>query len=92
MTRVGNLCFLILCWPGVVPNQRQLSIVVSDWGSYLGSLFPPVVCVILFLCSACEHCIYFTFRLFGIGFGEFHLLKHVELYARCTLVHSFRRL
>jgi hypothetical protein len=29
-----------LCWPGMVPNQRQLFIVVSDWGSYLGSHFP----------------------------------------------------
>jgi hypothetical protein len=40
MTRVGNLCFLFLCWTGIVPNLRQLSIVVSDWGSYLGNLFP----------------------------------------------------
>ena len=40
MTRVGNLFFLFLCRPGMVPNQRQLSIVVSDWGSYLASLFP----------------------------------------------------
>ena len=27
-------------WPGMVLNQGQLSIVVSDWESYLGSLFP----------------------------------------------------
>ena len=26
----------------MVPNQRQLFIVVSDWGSYLGSHFPLV--------------------------------------------------
>ena len=38
VTRVGSLVFLFLCWPGIVPNQRQLSIVVSDWGSHLGSL------------------------------------------------------
>ena len=39
---VGILCVVFLCvWPSVVPNQRQLSIVVSDWESYLGSLFPP---------------------------------------------------
>uniref|UniRef100_A0A8K9XQH3 Espin like b n=1 Tax=Oncorhynchus mykiss TaxID=8022 RepID=A0A8K9XQH3_ONCMY len=31
--------FLFLCWPSMVPNQRQLFIVVSDWGSYLGSPF-----------------------------------------------------
>ena len=46
MTRVaGHSSFSFLGWPGMVPNQRQLSIVVSDWGSCLGSLFPPVVCV-----------------------------------------------
>jgi hypothetical protein len=34
------LCFLFLCvWPGMVPNQRQLTIVVSDQEPYLGSLF-----------------------------------------------------
>ena len=26
-------------WPGMVLNQGQLSIVVSDWESYLGNLF-----------------------------------------------------
>jgi hypothetical protein len=25
-------------WPGMVLNQGQLSIVVSDWESYLGSM------------------------------------------------------
>ena len=30
-------------------NQRQLSIVVSDWESYLGSLFPTcALCVVIF--------------------------------------------
>ena len=33
------LCFCIsMFWPGMVLNQGQLSIVVSDWKSYLGSL------------------------------------------------------
>jgi hypothetical protein len=33
-------CCLFHCfWPIMVPNQRQLSIVVSDWGSYVGSPF-----------------------------------------------------
>ena len=41
VTRVGCLVFSFLCWPGMVPNHRQVSIVVSDWGSYLGSLFSP---------------------------------------------------
>ena len=56
MTRVGILsslfiCFLFLCfWPGMVPNQRQLSIVVSDWESYLGSLFPTCVLWVVSFC------------------------------------------
>jgi hypothetical protein len=29
--------YVFLCWPDMVLNQRQLLIVVSDWGSYLGS-------------------------------------------------------
>jgi hypothetical protein len=47
-----------LCWPGMVPNQRQLFIVVSDWGSYLGSHFPIVICGIwtMFVCSCVLHC------------------------------------
>ena len=39
------LCFLFLCvWPGVVLNQRQLSIVVSDREPYFGTLFPHLFC------------------------------------------------
>ena len=35
------LCVCIsLFWPGMVLNQGQLSIVVSDWEQYLGSFFP----------------------------------------------------
>jgi hypothetical protein len=45
------LCFLFLCvWPGMVLNQGQLSIVVSDWESYLGSFSPLLLCGILFFC------------------------------------------
>ena len=34
------LCFCIsLFWPGMVLNQGQLSIVVSEWEPYLGSFF-----------------------------------------------------
>ena len=45
MTRVGILVSLFLCFlflyflPSVVLNQRQLSIVVTDWESNLDSLF-----------------------------------------------------
>ena len=37
---VGSLCFVFrfLFWPSMVLNQRQVSLVVSDWESYLGSL------------------------------------------------------
>ena len=32
---VGILCVVFLCvWPSVVPNQRQLSIIVSDWVAF----------------------------------------------------------
>ena len=53
-------------WPGMVPNQRQLSIVVSDWESYLGSLFPPVFVgsCFLFLCLHQTE----RFRLFSLLF------------------------
>ena len=40
-----------LWWPELVPNQRQLFIVVSDWGSYLGCHFPFWFCVLLSMCS-----------------------------------------
>ena len=36
---ISMFCVSIF-WPGMVLNQGQLSIVVSDWESYLGSLFP----------------------------------------------------
>ena len=32
--------FICLLLPRLVPNQRQLFIVVSDWGPYLGSHIP----------------------------------------------------
>jgi hypothetical protein len=50
----GNLCILFLSWPDMVPNQRQLSIVVSDWGSYLGSLFHLFCVGSCFCVAACE--------------------------------------
>ena len=45
------LCFSIsLFWPGMVLNQGQLSIVVSDWESNLGSPFPLLsVWVVIFV-------------------------------------------
>ena len=46
----GHSMFLFLCfcislfWPGMVLNQGQLSIVVSDWEPYLGSFSPQGFC------------------------------------------------
>ena len=42
VTRVGKSMFSISLFLAVCvfPNQRQLSIVVSDWGSYIGCRFP----------------------------------------------------
>ena len=34
----------------VVSNQRQLSIIVSDWESYLGSLLPTCVLWVVIFC------------------------------------------
>ena len=40
---ISMFCVSLFCvtmfWPGMVLNQGQLSIVVSDWESYLGSSF-----------------------------------------------------
>jgi hypothetical protein len=75
VTRVGNLGILFLCWPGMVPNQKQLFIVVSDCGSYLGSHFPTVFCRILFMCS-CLWALHFFHVLFVLYcFGAFHSLN-----------------
>ena len=63
VTRVGTVVFVFLCWPGMVPNQRQLFSVVSDWGSYLGSLFPTVVVGSCLCLVACEHYISFPFSV-----------------------------
>ena len=64
--------FVFLRWPDMVPNQRQLFIVVSDWGSYLGSHFLTVCCGILLCVVNCEHSIVFTFRSFFIVFVRFN--------------------
>jgi hypothetical protein len=65
----------------MVPNQRQLYVVVSDWGSYLGSHSPIVLCGILStdscLCAqqiaACFVCAFVV--LFGV-----HIIKR-KMYA-----------
>ena len=65
----GNSSFFIsmfsisLFLASVVPNQRHLSIVVSDWESYLGSLFSNLFFVgSCFLCCrfALQNCLFFS--------------------------------
>ena len=65
---VGILCpFSMFCislfWPGMVLNQEQLSIVVSDWEPYLGRFFPPMFCGWLFSvsCSAPDRTVLVSF-------------------------------
>ena len=44
--------FVSMFWPGMVLNQGQLSIVVFDWESYLGSLFSFwSLWVVVFVCA-----------------------------------------
>ena len=70
---VGILCvvtlFLYFCvWPGMVPNQRQLFIVVSDWEPYLGSLFSHYDLWVVVFCVCGYHtelfCFFHLFLLF----------------------------
>ena len=79
--------FVCLWWPDMVPNQRQLFIVVSDWGSYLGSHFP--FCVRGFLLyvqlPVCSIHISITFRSFCY-FGQCSFFNKEE----CT--HTTLRL
>ena len=61
-------CALYFCvWPGMVPNQRQLSIVVSDREPYLGSLFPPVFVGSCFPFQCLHHMGLFRFFVYALG-------------------------
>ena len=51
-TRVGESMFSLLFLPRVVPNQRQLSIIVSDWGSYISCDFAFGFCWRVIFCLA----------------------------------------
>jgi hypothetical protein len=67
----------------MVPNQRQLFIVVSDWGSHLGSHFPTGFCGIMFFVlmpvSSTERHVLLLFIVF-VSFNELN----VELYVHST--------
>ena len=76
----------------MVPNQRQLFIVLSDWGSDLVSHFLIVLCGILTVFSYLVALLASRFvcvLLFCLV--SFDVLKYGELYARCALVQSFDR-
>jgi hypothetical protein len=58
--------FISMFWPGVVLNQGQMSIIISDWELYLGSLFATLVlCDIVFvqLLQPTERYVRFGFTL-----------------------------
>ena len=76
------LCFLFLCgWLGMVLNQGQLSIVVSDWEPYLGTVFPTCGCGRLTLFRAlCFWASRFIFVVFSVFFGVI-LIKIKKMHA-----------
>ena len=85
-----SMYFISMFWPGMVSNQRQLSIIVSDWEPYLGSPFSllelwDLVFVQLPLSSP-RASRFFLFYLFIVLFG-FSSIKYVELLARYTLAY-----
>jgi hypothetical protein len=76
--------------PGMVLNQRQVSLVVSDWESYLGSLFPPLSWVFIF-CSVfyftVQDCFRFVLVCFVVFVRVFVFIKReYEYLPRCILV------
>ena len=84
---VGILCFVFLWfsismfWPGMVLNQGQLSIVVSDWEPYLGAFFP--TCLggkFTFFMALCLWASRFVFVLFIVLSASFLTIKR-----SCTL-------
>ena len=62
----------------MVPNQRQLFIVVSDWGSYFGSHFP------LVFVGSCS--------MFSCLSALFILASRFARFVRLFNVHSFNKL
>jgi hypothetical protein len=82
------LSISLLFLPSVVPNQRQLSSVVSDWGSYLSCDFPLGFCGELFpvyLFSCLTELWSFVFLL-CYYVAVFQFIQNHESLPRCTLV------
>ena len=85
-------CFLGLCismfWPGMVLNQGQLSIVVSDSEPYLGSPFPPFCvgsCLCLWHIALKLHG---CFVLFIVFVGVIIILNKRNMYAHNAALWS----
>ena len=93
---VGSLCpffyVVFLCvWPSMVLNQRQVSFVVSDWESYLGSLFSPFWLWVVNFCLVSVHlaelfCFRFVVILCSVQFLQLNYDQHLPC---CILVRSF---
>ena len=68
---ISRLCVSVF-WPGMDLNQRQLSIVVSDWESYLGSLFCHLRlwdCCFLLALRSLHNMTFCGLWVFCLGFG-----------------------
>jgi hypothetical protein len=74
---VGLGVFVFLCWPDMVPNQRQLFIVVSDWGSYLGS---PV-----------SHFLVWDLVYVTVNTRLYSFTFHFVISLVCSVFHSFNK-
>ena len=89
--------FHFLCcvcvWPGMVLNQRQVSLVVSDEESYLGILFPLVFreCLFSVLFYFTVQDCSFVVLLFFVSVFTIRIKNQDEHLPRCSLVLSFIR-
>ena len=83
-----SMLSISLFWPSMVPNQRQLSIVVSDLESYLGTFSHLCLWVVIF-CLVSYLTELFSFVLLLCSSVFDNKINH-EHFSRCALVHSFR--
>ena len=96
---MGSLCLFLydlgisMFRPSMVLNQRQVSLVVSDWESYLGSLgFTVCLWVIVYVSCLCQHSSYDSFTVvicLLLLYSLFRVFRHLLNYAftpRCALV------
>ena len=73
--------FVFLCvWPGMIPNQRQLSIVVSDWEPYLFFFFHYDLWVVIFCVSPYRAVLVFIYFLLFSVFSYISLKYIMDTY------------